>query len=114
APLNGSARLAAARHQPGGLAAFPGGSEAAPKRTGPETRDAMAIGPNNRGRLSPRGRDELEHPFCGDEDPPLKGSPGTVVCTKDLHPAAEWHLNEETGWMWQSRTWDTSGSAEQA
>lgn len=58
----------------------------------------MAIGPNDRGR----GRREQEWPFCGDEYPPLKGSPGTVVCTKDPHPASEWHLNEETGWVWQN------------
>jgi len=24
----------------------------------------------------------MTRPFCGDEYPPLKGSPGTVVCTK--------------------------------
>jgi hypothetical protein len=41
-------------------------------------------------------------PFCGDEYPPLKGSPGTVVCTKPCHPAAERHLNEDTGWVWRT------------
>ena len=41
-------------------------------------------------------------PFCGDEYPPLKGSPGAVVCTKPPHPATEPHLNEETGWAWRS------------
>lgn len=66
----------------------------------------MAIGPNDRGRLAPQGRGEPEWPFCGDEYPPLKGSPGTVVCTKEPHPAQEWHLNEETGWTWQDRTRD--------
>lgn len=39
-------------------------------------------------------------PFCGDEYPPLKASPGTVVCTKPAHPETERHLNEETGWVW--------------
>ena len=62
----------------------------------------MAIGPNDGGRLAPHGRRKQEWPFCGDEYPPLKGSPGTVVCTKDPHPAADWHLNEETGWVWQN------------
>jgi hypothetical protein len=67
-------------------------------------RDAMVIGPNDRGRLSPRGRgDPGWSPFCGAEYPPLKGSPGTVVCTKEPHPPQEWHLNEETRWMWQGR-----------
>jgi hypothetical protein len=41
-------------------------------------------------------------PFCGDEYPPLKGSPGTVICTKARHPQTQMHLNEETGWVW----WD--------
>jgi hypothetical protein len=66
----------------------------------------MVTGPNDRGRLAPRRRDEMQWPFCGDEYPPLKGSPGTVVCTKEPHPAAEWHLNEETGWVWQDHTKD--------
>jgi hypothetical protein len=61
----------------------------------------MAIGPNDPGRPSPRGPGDPDWPFCGDEYPPLKGSPGTVVCTKEPHPPQEWHLNEETGWMWQ-------------
>jgi hypothetical protein len=26
-----------------------------------------------------------------------------VVCTKEPHPPQEWHLNEETGWMWQGQ-----------
>jgi hypothetical protein len=63
----------------------------------------MPIGPEDRGRLAPRAARELEWPFCGDEYPPLKGSPGTVVCTKPPHPVAEMHLNEETGWVWQNR-----------
>ncbi len=41
-------------------------------------------------------------PFCGDEYPPLKGSPGAVVCTRPSHPATERHLNEETGWVWRT------------
>jgi hypothetical protein len=39
-------------------------------------------------------------PFCGHEYPPLKGSPGAVICTKPCHPETETHLNEETGWVW--------------
>jgi hypothetical protein len=39
-------------------------------------------------------------PFCGDEYPPLKGSPGAVICTKPSHAHTEMHLNEETGWVW--------------
>lgn len=46
---------------------------------------------------------EVSPPFCGDEYPPLKGSPGAVVCTKPWHPAAEMHLNEETGWVWRDQ-----------
>jgi hypothetical protein len=41
-------------------------------------------------------------PFCGDEYPPLKGSPGAVICTKACHPQIQMHMNEETGWVW----WD--------
>lgn len=41
-------------------------------------------------------------PFCGDEYPPLKASPGAVICTKPCHPKTEMHLNEETGWVWQA------------
>jgi hypothetical protein len=56
------------------------------------------------------GRDELAAwddgdtglPFCGDEYPPLKGAPGTVICTKPCHPEAEMHQNEETGWVWRA------------
>lgn len=59
-------------------------------------------GPGKRGRLAPGMRDELEWPFCGDEYPPLKDSPGAVVCTKPQHPVTEIHLNEETGWVWRS------------
>jgi hypothetical protein len=32
--------------------------------------------------------------------PPLKGSPGAVVCTKSCHGKTEMHMNEETGWVW--------------
>jgi hypothetical protein len=39
-------------------------------------------------------------PLCGDEYPPLKGSPGAVICTKPCHPGTEPHMNEETGWLW--------------
>jgi hypothetical protein len=39
-------------------------------------------------------------PFCGHEYPPLKGSPGAVICTRPCHPETETHLNEETGWVW--------------
>lgn len=63
------------------------------------TRDT---GPGKWGRLAPRPRDQMMWPFCGDEYPPLKGSPGTVVCTKPQHPETEMHLNEETGWVWPS------------
>jgi hypothetical protein len=41
-------------------------------------------------------------PFCGDEYPPLKASPGAVICTKPCHPESEMHLNEETGWVWRT------------
>ena len=54
--------------------------------------------PAERGRLAPQVRDEAGWPFCGDEYPPLKGAPGTVVCTKPRYPATDMHLNEETGW----------------
>jgi hypothetical protein len=39
-------------------------------------------------------------PFCGHEYPPLRASPGAVICTKPCHPETERHLNEETGWVW--------------
>ena len=66
----------------------------------------MAIGPKrNQGRLAPQAHNPLDWPFCGDEYPPLKGSPGTVVCTKSPHPATEIHLNEETGWVWPAGEW---------
>jgi len=45
---------------------------------------------------------EILLPFCGDEYPPLKGSPGAVICTKACHPETQTHMNEETGWVW----WD--------
>jgi hypothetical protein len=48
----------------------------------------------------------MRWPFCGDEYPPLKDSPGTVVCTKAQHPETEMHLNEETGWVWPSEQAD--------
>lgn len=64
--------------------------------------DTGKTGPGERGRLAPRTRGEVGMPFCGDEYPPLKGSPGTVVCTKPQHPVTEMHLNEETGWVWPS------------
>jgi hypothetical protein len=61
--------------------------------------DTGDTGPERRGRLGHRGHDELKWPFCGDEYPPLKGSPGALVCTKPQHPGTEIHLNEETGWV---------------
>ena len=45
---------------------------------------------------------DLTFPFCGDDYPPLKGSPGAVICTKRCHGKTEMHLNEEIGWVW----WD--------
>lgn len=45
---------------------------------------------------------EMPLPFCGDEYPPLKGSPGAMICTKAYHPETQMHMNEETGWVW----WD--------
>ena len=45
---------------------------------------------------------EVLLPFCGDDYPPLKGSPGAVICTKPCHPVTEKHLNEETGWVWRT------------
>jgi hypothetical protein len=57
------------------------------------------------GRLAPQAHSELDWPFCGDEYPPLKGSPGAVVCTKPPHPATEIHLNEDTGWVWPAGEW---------
>jgi len=38
---------------------------------------------------------EMPLPFCGDEYPPLKGSPGAVICTKACHPETQVHMNEE-------------------
>ena len=43
---------------------------------------------------------DIPFPFCGDDYPPLKGSPGAVVCTKSCHCKTEMHMNEETGWVW--------------
>ena len=43
---------------------------------------------------------DIPFPFCGDDYPPLKGSPGAVVCTKSCHGKTEMHMNEETGWVW--------------
>ena len=54
------------------------------------------------GGLAPRAEGDVGLPFCGDEYPPLKASPGTVVCTKPCHPETEMHLNEETGWVWRT------------
>ena len=45
---------------------------------------------------------DVRLPFCGDEYPPLKGSPGAVICTKPWHPETDLHLNEETGWVWRT------------
>ena len=49
---------------------------------------------------APKAGQEFLPPFCGHEYPPLKGSPGTVICTKSCHPETETHLNGETGWAW--------------
>ncbi len=50
--------------------------------------------------LAPWAGGDVRLPFCGDEYPPLKVSPGTVICTKPCHPETEMHLDEETGWVW--------------
>ena len=55
-----------------------------------------------RGELAAWDDSDLGLRFCGDEYPPLKGSPGTIICTKPCHPEAEIHLNEETGWVWRA------------
>jgi hypothetical protein len=62
-----------------------------------EKRDSSAPDPD------PRAWQELDLPFCGDEYPPLKGSPGAVICTKPCHLYTEIHLNQETGWVWRTR-----------
>ena len=54
------------------------------------------------GAPASRADGDVGLPFCGDEYPPLKASPGTVICTKPCHPTTELHLNEETGWVWQA------------
>ncbi len=64
---------------------------------------AVAIEKRDSSAPDPRVREELDLPFCGDEYPPLKGSPGAVICTKPCHPDTEIHLNEETGWVWSTR-----------
>jgi hypothetical protein len=52
------------------------------------------------GASAHRASSEIPLPFCGDEYPPLKGSPGAVICTKACHPETQMHQNEETGWVW--------------
>ena len=54
------------------------------------------------GASAHRASSEIALPFCGDEYPPLKGSPGAVICTKACHPETQMHMNEESGWVW----WD--------
>ena len=54
------------------------------------------------GASAQRAGSEITLPFCGDEYPPLKGSPGAVICTKACHRETQLHMNEETGWVW----WD--------
>jgi hypothetical protein len=54
------------------------------------------------GGPAPRADGDVRLPFCGDEYPPLKASPGTVICTKPCHSETETHLNEETGWVWRT------------
>jgi len=43
---------------------------------------------------------DITLPFCDNDYPPLKGSSGTVICTKSSHGKTEMHMNEETGWVW--------------
>ena len=64
----------------------------------------MTDGAETRGSGPPtrRASGHMPRPFCGDEYPPLKGSPGAVICTKSCHPETQVHRNEETGWVW----WD--------
>ena len=52
------------------------------------------------GASARRASFEVSLPFCGSEYPPLKGSPGAVICTKACHPETQMHMNEETGWVW--------------
>lgn len=72
----------------------------APQRTG---EPVVSGDPRSSGRPAPWDVGEDILPFCGDEYPPLKGSPGAVVCTKPSHPDSEVHLNEETGWAWRNQ-----------
>jgi hypothetical protein len=60
----------------------------------------MSAEPRGSGEPAPWDCGDDLMPFCGNEYPPLKGSPGAVVCTKSSHPHTEIHLNEETGWVW--------------
>jgi hypothetical protein len=64
----------------------------------------MTDGAETRGSGPPTRRTsgQTPLPFCGDEYPPLKGSPAVVICTKSCHPETHVHMNEETGWVW----WD--------
>ena len=57
-------------------------------------------GAGSSGASAHRASSEILLPFCGDEYPPLKGSPGAVICTKAYHPETQMHMNEETGWVW--------------
>lgn len=52
--------------------------------------------------MAPRKSEELQWPFCGDEYPPLKGSPGFGGVYQAAASATKIHLNEETGWVWRS------------
>ena len=74
-----------------------------PRTDGPDPRPAgqpVPAEPSGSAGPAPWSDGDDLLPFCGDEYPPLKGSPGAVICTKPSHPQAELHLNEETGWVW--------------
>ena len=63
----------------------------------------MSIETGGSGGPAHRSDGDAWLPFCGDEYPPLKASPGAVICTKPCHPQTELHLNDETGWVWRTR-----------
>jgi hypothetical protein len=61
----------------------------------------MSIEAEGSGAPAPWTWGDADLPFCGDEYPPLRGTPGSVICTKPCHADTEMHLNEETGWVWR-------------
>jgi hypothetical protein len=73
--------------------------------TGPTREADMTNGAEagSSGASAHRAGSGIPLPFCGDEYPPLKGSPGAVICTKACHPETQMHMNEETGWVWWDR-----------